>query len=823
MEKLSFKGLMTRYTVVIPMLQRDYAYGRISESEKRENFLKNIKNYLDSSLTHELDFIYGSVDSENILKLLDGQQRITTLFLLHWYLSLIKDETGKHHFTDFQQMMLSAKNESKFLYKTRYSASDFCNALVRLESSGIDYVEKYANLIDKGNVSISELIQNEKWFLPHWRYDPTIFGMLNMLDSMHAVFVPQNSRNHFTSLFTDERTVFNFLNLDDYELTDELYIKMNSRGRPLTRFENLKSKMLKLYDEASKFNPSKTNSYLDKINSTYSKGVKYNNIRDYVSHMIDGKWTDVFWNEWLSHSNNKSEPRIDDMMLSFMSVLAIFDHIIYKLDGEKSVSRKDALTIEINRLMSQKSEEKGVSINYEKWIELLKENDYSLLFHIIDYFNMFNDNGKLKTYLPSSFTLYSEKEAFSNLVNDYMYDKDMGYEKKAKLFAYVKYLSLNPSPDINHFESWMRFICNICSNSYQLPNYTDTFCTALIGINDLYDEDIVSTAKNKNTDLPYLDKLQIEEEVLKIKLSQNVNWKLAIDEAEKKLSYFEGRLRFPLIVCAEVNENDLRNSTKISTFNNYVNKIGAIFPSKEGCDCEINLIRALLSKGNYLLYFNSNNSLLQNFGRDASWRRFMKDEVVKDQNGRRNYAYHPFGDSFDKRLYFKQIIDDPQYDMNDVSGSLDRIACARNNSIPEWRKLMIDYLPLISNDNNSHIGTNRFVRWNDDVTEFEHRKDTEDNYEIDLIPGSAITGYHSELFSLCLYYHLQQGFINPEIIKYQKARTSIEQPYCYMEKNGKEFVKIYYQDDNSFRFVYLDGTKEEGLPFNQICNKLKLL
>lgn len=53
--------------VEIPMLQRDYAYGRASEEEKRKNFLKSIKGYLLSSETnHELDFVYGSINLKKI-------------------------------------------------------------------------------------------------------------------------------------------------------------------------------------------------------------------------------------------------------------------------------------------------------------------------------------------------------------------------------------------------------------------------------------------------------------------------------------------------------------------------------------------------------------------------------------------------------------------------------------------------------------------------------------------------------------------------------------------------------------------------------------
>lgn len=184
MEKLSFKTLNDCYAVVIPMLQRDYAYGRMDESEKRDSFLSNLRSYFLNSDPHELDFIYGSVDSDNNLKLLDGQQRITTLFLLHWYLALVKDQNNECHFADFKEMMMLPNGESKFSYKTRFSSTDFCNAIVKLEFKGVNYEEKYCNAVNDINIKLSDVIRHEKWFLPHWNYDPTIDSMLNMLDSI---------------------------------------------------------------------------------------------------------------------------------------------------------------------------------------------------------------------------------------------------------------------------------------------------------------------------------------------------------------------------------------------------------------------------------------------------------------------------------------------------------------------------------------------------------------------------------------------------------------------------------------------------------------
>ena len=148
MEKLSFKTLNDCYAVVIPMLQRDYAYGRIDESEKRDSFLSNLRSYFMTSDPHELDFIYGSVDSNNNLKLLDGQQRITTLFLLHWYLALVKNQNNTCHFSEFKEMMMQPNGESKFSYKTRFSSTDFCNAIVKLEFKGVNYEEKYCDAVN---------------------------------------------------------------------------------------------------------------------------------------------------------------------------------------------------------------------------------------------------------------------------------------------------------------------------------------------------------------------------------------------------------------------------------------------------------------------------------------------------------------------------------------------------------------------------------------------------------------------------------------------------------------------------------------------------
>ena len=75
----------------VPTIQRDYAQGRDKGSNKdlceevREGLIDSLYNALADDKFFLLDYIYGTHDS-NVFYPIDGQQRLTTLFLLHWYI-----------------------------------------------------------------------------------------------------------------------------------------------------------------------------------------------------------------------------------------------------------------------------------------------------------------------------------------------------------------------------------------------------------------------------------------------------------------------------------------------------------------------------------------------------------------------------------------------------------------------------------------------------------------------------------------------------------------------------------------------------------------
>lgn len=116
-KETSFWQLLKESRIIIPIVQRDYAQGREGKEHLRERFLTQLFSALKGQKPIVLDFVYGSREG-NIMYPLDGQQRLTTLWLLHWYLSLCcgtLEEDGK---------ILS-----NFSYVTRVSSRTFCEKL----------------------------------------------------------------------------------------------------------------------------------------------------------------------------------------------------------------------------------------------------------------------------------------------------------------------------------------------------------------------------------------------------------------------------------------------------------------------------------------------------------------------------------------------------------------------------------------------------------------------------------------------------------------------------------------------------------------------
>lgn len=117
--------ILRQQRIEIPIIQRDYAQGRENKVYLRERLLgKMIKTLRDESgkATLSLDFVYGT-NEHGAMWPLDGQQRLTTLWLLHRYLAVRTNN------------LAAAKGWlSQFSYETRTTSRDFCKSLCDMDS-----------------------------------------------------------------------------------------------------------------------------------------------------------------------------------------------------------------------------------------------------------------------------------------------------------------------------------------------------------------------------------------------------------------------------------------------------------------------------------------------------------------------------------------------------------------------------------------------------------------------------------------------------------------------------------------------------------------
>lgn len=175
----------------------------------------------------------------------------------------------------------------RFSYETRYSARYFCFDLV-------DYNPDF-------KIQISKEIVNQVWFPLDWENDPTISSMLVMLDEIDNVF--KNVTNLWYKL-KEKCIKFYFLPIKNMGLTDDLYIKMNSRGKPLTLFEHFKAELER------------------KIRSIDE------NLANRIMGKIDRDWTDLLWEYRNSGNEFSGNNIIDDKFLCYFKFIC--DMICYR-------------------------------------------------------------------------------------------------------------------------------------------------------------------------------------------------------------------------------------------------------------------------------------------------------------------------------------------------------------------------------------------------------------------------------------------------------------------------------------------------------------
>ena len=291
--------------IEIPLIQRDYAQGRDMPKVEdiRRRFVGALKKALINNEPVTLDFVYGEIDNNRTLIPLDGQQRLTTLFLLHWYIA------RREGVSEDKLAFLT-----KFSYATRYSAREFCKRLV-----SPDYQP------DFNRFKLSEEITDQNWMPLDWKNDSTISAMLRMIDYIHVMF--NNSCNNLWPRLEAGCISFYFLPIKQLGATDDLYIKMNSRGKPLTEFENVKAEW-----EAS----------IRAIDPSIMPKQDAEQLQHRIEQKMDLDWTDLLWPYRNGQTGSSADDVVDDKFIRYLRFLT---DIIYYKDEELEKNSSDILSI----------------------------------------------------------------------------------------------------------------------------------------------------------------------------------------------------------------------------------------------------------------------------------------------------------------------------------------------------------------------------------------------------------------------------------------------------------------------------------------------
>lgn len=231
-ETTTFLELLRQGGVLIPHIQRDYAQGRPQKSaqELRERFLEALHRAVTSEEGLHLDFVCGLRSAGGFIPL-DGQQRLTTLFLLHWY--TLEEAAEPAASEGFKPALFK-----HFRYETRSTTSDFLREMI----------EHRALLLDRSKAlgGLRAAFEDQCWYQASWSDDPSVVGMLVMLDAIEERFKAQCCRLAPEDL---GRITFHLVTLNDQTDPDLLYRKINSRGRKLSAYENFKAELLQALRE----------------------------------------------------------------------------------------------------------------------------------------------------------------------------------------------------------------------------------------------------------------------------------------------------------------------------------------------------------------------------------------------------------------------------------------------------------------------------------------------------------------------------------------------------------------------------------------------
>lgn len=417
--------LLEENEVFIPIIQRDYAQGRKGKEVLRKHFFTNLIEALNNESDLKLDFVYGTIEDGKFAPL-DGQQRLTSLWLLHWYLAY----KTEHLAEDSVKTRLK-----KFSYETRISSREFIQKLC----NGLNGDEN-----EKEGKSISDIIRNQPWFTQSFASDPTIQSMLTSLDDkekgcgFEQLLKKEEYKDKWDAyweLLCSEKCPITFfykdMKDDDLPESDSLYVKMNARGKRLTNFENFKAELFKV---------KRNNQALFSL--------------EYFISPFENQWTnDIFW------PYKNEEKKIDEIFFKFINRICR-NNLLRSKKFKEDLKDKSKLWLQFEREEKLKDEYVFESIEaYDK--EVLTENfveDFTKMMNNISTAAKSLSEHKFNNILKAPYEFKFIPEYNNGDISSITIPERVLMEGVACYFIHNEY-------NEETFRDWMFFVRNLTYNS----------------------------------------------------------------------------------------------------------------------------------------------------------------------------------------------------------------------------------------------------------------------------------------------------------------------------------------------------------------------
>ena len=644
--------------VCIPRIQRDYAEGRKTDSveKKRFNMLSDMLRSVFQDIALSLDFVYGKLTGQTF-EPLDGQQRLTTLFVLHWLLGRNND-------------LKDSQGHSLFVYQTRKTSEEFCHWLVNQNSNDIikswrqevveaeklnnehkrhwndpdkkGRIDKIANRLKYPLVSVPTLfdyfmeMDDFKW---DWHVDPNIRSIIVVLETAYGLIHQQGKTIDDAISINCRLNNISFEILKDLKCDgEELFEKMNARGKALSSYDLLKSSL----EEELEIQQSSLST-----SRCWQKA-------------IDGYWINYCWdcsnipsNPTL-HDVERVEKRLETLLIRFIGKSFFKQVISYQKPEDGTIAPGQSLDLCIFKDCD------NVAENYFKYAKF-ERNKKSPSFTQLNLQDVYEDiNNLIYTETVGKQTRYKDIAKYlhdnglkmhannnNTLLDDFL-DKSLGHETRVifyAMMAYLKYFNAeklvkNPC-EFSIFKDWMRFARNVfmAANKNVRIDTPDLVKEAISAIDvwlsvfftnyhkgQKYDEMLCYIANvivhNNNGQ----EQARLDEESIKanLRLGNNTadapqDWSKAIIDSED-IPYLWGQIIAPLSWAKINNSYDLKSFIALN------DKLKDLLTNAQKDD-GIKLTQACLCIKDYRFNGNSNWGSLGIMTEDRyiSWKRHLRD------------------------------------------------------------------------------------------------------------------------------------------------------------------------------------------------------